>query len=211
MDYCWNCGQSTEPGQNRCSRCNADLSGTQGNFIRCSNGHIVTEGSQFCPWCGESVSQIANVSYMSADSPPSSPQRQTIRLPRPSEVRTVIYRSGDQTAEAGLPILAGFLVSFELSKQGSFFPIREGRQSIGKGAAMRIRIDDDSLSEEHAVIVYRKGQFFFEDKLSTNGSEINGQEANGQKSIKHGDILHLGSYNYVFVVIPNQTFVTEKP
>jgi RNA polymerase subunit RPABC4/transcription elongation factor Spt4 len=207
MDTCWNCGQTTQSGEKLCPRCNADLTADRGNFCRCSNGHIVSQGSQFCPWCGESISPASgsefDLALPAGNAEPSHSSRRTIRLPQPKENRTVIVRRGRETdSGGGQPALTGFLVSFSLSEQGTYFPLREGRQTIGKDRTMRIHIDDELLSGEHAVILFRKGRFIFEDRLSSNGSEVNGREAAGQIDLKHGDILTMGSHTFTLVVIP---------
>jgi pSer/pThr/pTyr-binding forkhead associated (FHA) protein len=96
----------------------------------------------------------------------------------------------------------GFLVSYTLAPAGVFFPLKEGRQNIGSGQSVRIKVVDNKLSEEHAIILYRHGRFIFEDRLSSNGSFINGREAVGQVELHHGDVLTLGSHTYIFVDIP---------
>jgi pSer/pThr/pTyr-binding forkhead associated (FHA) protein len=133
----------------------------------------------------------------------SEEPRKTVRLPDLDTKRTVIIRPGQENeADAGQPILTGFLVSYSLSRQGQFFPLREGRQTIGKGQSMRIKINDALLSEEHALILCRGGKFIFEDRLSSNGSVVNGQEVNGQVVLQHGDFLTLGAHSYTLVVVP---------
>jgi pSer/pThr/pTyr-binding forkhead associated (FHA) protein len=92
-----------------------------------------------------------------------------------------------------------------LDRTGHFFPIREGRNTIGKGDNARLKINDPLLSEEHAVILYRNSQFIFEDRLSSNGSILNGEEAVGQINLKHGDVLKLGSNEFVLLVVPRIT------
>ncbi|MDR1922455.1 MAG: FHA domain-containing protein [Candidatus Adiutrix sp.] len=229
---CPSCGRPAETAAGRCGFCGAALNEAPDAFERCSNGHIVSEGAQFCPWCGEEMrpagggrvtgpktenSRSTEPMTGPAFPPPgrfrepaTSPgpqgggQRKTMVMPRPEEKRTVIFRPDGGAAPApggGQARLVGFLVSYSLSPLGAFFPLREGRQTIGSGPAMRIRIEDDQLSGEHALILYRQGRFIFEDRLSSNGSRINGQEAAGQVELKHGDRLGLGAHTYIFVGI----------
>ncbi|MDR1608311.1 MAG: FHA domain-containing protein [Deltaproteobacteria bacterium] len=206
MSHCWNCGNQVDQGYTVCPYCQENLGADGSSFLRCSNGHIIPEGAEFCPWCGEKAAQqplSPNDSWVTAP----NPLRKTIKITNESDrKRTVIQRPGqDPVKDEGLPALVGFLVSFSLDKEGAFFPLREGRQTIGQGPKSRIKIDDKMLSEEHAVILYRNDKFVFEDKLSSNGSKINGVEAEGQKIIQHGDILGLGAHTYVLVTLPPKT------
>jgi RNA polymerase subunit RPABC4/transcription elongation factor Spt4 len=202
MEYCANCGNVIQPGELSCRRCGTAVSVAQDNFHRCSNGHVVPEGVQFCPWCGEAVKLNASLSD------PGGGARKTVQLEAPQSKRTVIFRQGaEKDPTEGLASLTGFLVSYTLSKQGKFFPLREGRQTIGKGLSARIKIDDERLSDEHGVILFRGGVFIYEDRLSSNGSIINGQDVLGQITLVHGDILRLGSHDYILVVIPTIQYI----
>ncbi|GHV57751.1 hypothetical protein FACS189460_4820 [Deltaproteobacteria bacterium] len=185
------------------------------NFIRCPNGHIAADGAQFCPWCGADMRQgggtetqkIQNTENYRDTVPLNQPggaagERRTVALTRPGDKRTIIRRPGDTADPAeGQARLVGFLVSYTLAPAGKFFELREGRQNIGSGRAVRIQVDDQQLSEEHAVILYRQGRFIFEDRLSSNGSSLNGQDVVGQMELRHGDQLTLGSHTYIFVRI----------
>ncbi|MDR0881627.1 MAG: FHA domain-containing protein [Candidatus Adiutrix sp.] len=185
------------------------------NFIRCPNGHIAPEGTQFCPWCGADIrpgggggtQKIQDTENYRDTVPLNQPGaetggRRTVTLTRPGDKRTIIKRPGDDSSpDAGQARLVGFLVSYTLSPSGKFFELREGRQNIGSGRASRIQVEDKMLSEEHAIILYRQGRFIFEDRLSSNGSSLNGQEAIGQLELKQGDQLTLGSHTYIFVCI----------
>ena len=185
------------------------------NFIRCPNGHIAAEGTQFCPWCGADIRQVGGAGTQKIQDtenyrdtvPINQPAgetggRRTVAMTRPGDKRTVIKRPGDDSSpDGGQARLVGFLVSYTLSPAGKFFELREGRQNIGSVRSARIQVEDKLLSEEHAVILYRQGRFIFEDRLSSNGSSVNGQEAIGQLELKHGDQLTLGSHTYIFVSI----------
>jgi predicted component of type VI protein secretion system len=115
---------------------------------------------------------------------------------------TLIFRDG-RAEEDNLHKLVGFLVSYTIFSDGAYFPLREGRQSIGRRKNMNICIlTDRLLSEEHAVIIYRDGRFIFKDNGSTNGSFVNGKEVLEQTRLENGDTIKMGTHTYTLVVIP---------
>lgn len=137
----------------------------------------------------------------------SSESRRTVIIPQDGGGKTVIAgqpiaasREGSESPEGSAVV--GFLVSYTLNPNGAIFQLRQGRQSIGKGLDARIRVQDQLLSDEHAILLYRNEKFIFEDRLSSNGTTINGLEAIGQLIVKHGDCLKMGSHAYILVTIP---------
>ena len=192
------------------------------NFSRCSNGHIIPYGAEFCPWCGEVASNApggsapassprAEDSYVSieagntidASASAARSEKQTIVLDKSpvAPERTVVMRPRSTQNVTGRVV--GFLVTYDQDPQGTSYPLHEGRQTIGRGDDVTIRIDDTQLSKEHAVILYRNGMFLFEDRLSSNGTLLNGKDAIGQYELHHGDVLKMGTAKYVFVEIPH--------
>lgn len=181
------------------------------NFSRCSNGHIIPYGAEFCPWCGESAGGSPKVAspVVNNDSPKTINMEQTGGMethtmvlnesPVASE-RTVIMRP--KGSKNNTSRIVGFLITYDASQEGSFYPLHEGRETIGRGSDASISINDSKLSKEHAVILYRNNKFIFEDRLSTNGSLLNGKDAIGQFELHHGDIIEMGMAKYIFVEIP---------
>jgi hypothetical protein len=126
--------------------------------------------------------------------------RRTVRIPRPDHQGTLIFRDGVE-AEDSKRKLVGFLVSYTLSTEGAFFPLTEGRQTIGRRRGMRINVTDMRLSEAHAVIVYNDGKFTFTDLCSTNGSVVDGKEVLEPTLLENGSEIKMGSHTYHFVAI----------
>ena len=67
---------------------------------------------------------------------------------------------------------------------------------------MALKIDDPKLSGEHAVLLYCKSRFIFEDRLSSNGSYLNGEKVIGQKEVFHGGRLDLGDHSFILTGVP---------
>ncbi len=181
---------------------------------RCPNGHIIPFGSDFCPWCGETAGNNsvdmpaagnddpARTSNMEQTGSTGSMGIHTVMLDESplAQDRTVIMRPQD--SKRNISRIVGFLMTYDTAQAGTYYPLHEGRQTVGRGSGATITINDSQLSQEHAVILYRNSKFLFEDSLSTNGSVLNGKEAVGQLELHHGDILEMGNAKYVIVEIP---------
>jgi pSer/pThr/pTyr-binding forkhead associated (FHA) protein len=97
--------------------------------------------------------------------------------------------------------LAGFLVSYEGNDLGSFYPIYQGKNVVGRKAAadgLDIEIDHPTTSSRHAVVFASAcpGRFKVEDSGSTNGTFINDQKlVKGIcQELSDGDKLRFGGY-----------------
>jgi hypothetical protein len=104
--------------------------------------------------------------------------------------------------------LAGFLVSYEQSEIGVFWPLYQGQNVIGrKGAAqgLDIEIDHPTTSSRHAVIYAsaRPGRLKIEDPGSTNGTFVaDAMLERGKKhELRDGDALRFGGFSVIVKVI----------
>lgn len=105
-------------------------------------------------------------------------------------------------------MLAGFLVSYESTELGVFWPIYQGTNSVGrKGAApgLDIEIDHPTTSSRHAVIhaTARPGRLRVEDPGSTNGTFLGEQmlEKNKPHELRDGDAVRFGGFNVIVKII----------
>ncbi len=72
-------------------------------------------------------------------------------------------------------------------------PIPLGEISLlGRAADNTIRIDDPTISQHHARIGFRSGQWILEDLGSRNGTRVNGITVEGPLVITYGDDLQFG-------------------
>jgi pSer/pThr/pTyr-binding forkhead associated (FHA) protein/RNA polymerase subunit RPABC4/transcription elongation factor Spt4 len=215
---CKFCGNLIGPDQKHCRVCGKSPGEMGEPFVRCSKGHIVTDGAEFCPWCGELVKQAqvtqntenrtVQMTEQMTNNVTYETDRKTIRIPSTDtlkfnggEDRTVVMRPGGKKDGPPRGRIVGFLVSYTISPSGKFYTLYEGRETIGRKNTT-ICIDDTQLSSEHAVLLHRNGRFIFEDRLSTNGSKVNGRDVLGQIDLNHGDVLEMGSHIYILVSIP---------
>jgi pSer/pThr/pTyr-binding forkhead associated (FHA) protein len=62
---------------------------------------------------------------------------------------------------------------------------------IGRGLAADLRLDEDSVSRRHAILVHRGSGSRILDDRSSNGTIVNGREVT-QADLCNGDVLVLG-------------------
>jgi pSer/pThr/pTyr-binding forkhead associated (FHA) protein len=115
---------------------------------------------------------------------------------------------GPTVADASLRVLAGFLVSYETTELGVFWPIYQGQNVVGrKGAApgLDIEIDHPTTSSRHAVIhaTARPGKLRVEDPGSTNGTFLGEHmiEKNKSHDLRDGDAVRFGGFNVIVKII----------
>lgn len=104
--------------------------------------------------------------------------------------------------------LAGFLVSFEGNDRGTFWPLYQGKNVIGRKAAVEgldIEIDHPTTSSRHAVVhaAARPGSLKLEDPGSTNGTYLNEEKvAKGMPvELRDGDTLRFGGYTTTVKIV----------
>ncbi len=109
---------------------------------------------------------------------------------------------------SGLRVLAGFLISYESTELGVFWPIYQGQNIVGrKGAApgLDIEIDHPTTSSRHAIIhaTARPGKLRVEDPGSTNGTFLGEHmlEKNKQHELRDGEAVRFGGFNVIVKII----------
>ncbi len=64
---------------------------------------------------------------------------------------------------------------------------------IGRSEANTIVLSDPSVSAEHALLSYRLGQWWVEDRGSTNGTLVNDMRIEQPTVLATGDVIRLGA------------------
>jgi pSer/pThr/pTyr-binding forkhead associated (FHA) protein len=75
---------------------------------------------------------------------------------------------------------------------GRLFDLDE-ELTIGRAAGCQITLDDTFVSQLHARVFRREGQFLVEDLGSTNGTYLNRQKVTGPMVLRPGDELQIGN------------------
>lgn len=114
-------------------------------------------------------------------------------------------------ADNGKPI-RGFLYSISRGVVGEFWPLRQGKNTIGSSANCDICLPEATVSEEHASITIRileaqgKTIASLKDTDSTNGTRINGVDVDFDANpCKNGDIIRFGlNYECLLILIDTE-------
>ncbi len=72
-------------------------------------------------------------------------------------------------------------------------PVPEGEFTVGRASDAYIRVEDPSVSRQHARLVNNADGFFLEDLGSGNGTALQGAYLSGRAKIKPGDLVHIGA------------------
>ena len=72
-----------------------------------------------------------------------------------------------------------------------------GSAIVGRGTGCDIFIDDGTLSRQHFVIEYTRGEFYIQDLETTNGTFLNGIKVTHRRRIEKGDVLRAGDLEMI--------------
>jgi FHA domain len=104
--------------------------------------------------------------------------------------------------------LRGFLVSYQSSTQGDFWPLHGGRKMVGRansGEQVDIPLADATISSRHAALIVdaTAGSVQVEDTGSTNGTFVNEEHIgfNGKRDLRDGDKVRFGGFSTVIKVV----------
>ena len=98
--------------------------------------------------------------------------------------------------------IIGILVSYSWKPEGQVFPVREGRNLIGRGEECEIRVTEDaSMSQVNSHITFRQN-FVLGDMVSMSGTDLNGEPVEEQfRPLTNYAQIRTGSTHWTFVVI----------
>ena len=96
--------------------------------------------------------------------------------------------------------VVGWLVGLNGPSRGEAFPVRMGRNVIGRDRRSDIVINDDQASSHHADLVFRpeERRFILMDHNSTNGTYVNEMEIEPRRDLIEKDIVRIGSHRFLF-------------
>lgn len=79
----------------------------------------------------------------------------------------------------------------EAAERGASYPLLP-MTSLGRAPTNTIVIDDVYCSQEHALVIWRGGQWWLEDRNSSNGTLLNGDPVREPVVISSGDVIGVG-------------------
>jgi hypothetical protein len=96
--------------------------------------------------------------------------------------------------------VVGWLVGLSGAARGESFPVRMGRNIIGRDRKSDIVINDDQASSHHADLVFRpeEKRFILMDHNSTNGTYVNETEIEPRRDLMPQDVIRIGSQRFIF-------------
>ena len=126
-------------------------------------------------------------------SAPLPPTQRTIAVPRPD------HRVNSPHADPPRYVV-GWLIAINGPSRGESFPLRVGRNVIGRDRRSDVIIVDDQASTHHADLVFRpeERRFILMDHNSTNGTFVNDQEIEPRRDLTSKDIVRVGTQSYLF-------------
>ena len=95
----------------------------------------------------------------------------------------------------------GFHVWIEEGDVTRLVPLHGPVTHVGRGFSAHLRLEDQSVSRRHAVIVEHSGGTRILDDRSANGTFVNGRRVS-EAALSDRDVIQLGAVTLVFVEIP---------
>jgi len=95
--------------------------------------------------------------------------------------------------------LVGWLVTYSFDPLGVGFEVYEGLNVIGSGANCNITINDETMSDRHATVLFRAEKYKIRDELSTFGTLVNGEDIETDAvDLRDGDVITMGETTFLF-------------
>jgi hypothetical protein len=130
---------------------------------------------------------------------PAPPDRTRPRAPAPSAVpkppkpkkaprRTVVGAAPNPHA----PVVGRLVVVEPPESRGIAYSLAD-EISVGRAPGCQVTIDDTFVSQVHARVFSREGNYLVEDLGSTNGTYVNSKKVSGAMIMQRGDRLQVGN------------------
>ena len=198
---------------------------------RCDNGHFIDESWDICPYCPNDAAEpeIPVVRPRAIESAPATapaavrePAVRPITAARPAPLsagaaalqfapntqpeRTVAASKIDASQQKRYVV--GWLVGLSGAIRGESYPVRMGRNVIGRDRRSDIVINDDQASSHHADLVFRpeERRFILMDHNSTNGTYVNEAEIEPRRDLSGKDVVRIGSHRFIFMPLCHDGF-----
>ena len=160
----------------------------------CKNGHQMEEGWSECFYCMRTGFRTAATAQAGKTRPEMGATRPDVGLqPQPQSAAAFDGAKTVPLAAIKRAPVVGWLVALSGPLKGEDFRLREGKNSIGTGSEVSVRLQDPAVSHLHASLNYKDGKFLLTDLDSTNGTFVNDEsEAAARAELKDGDTIRVG-------------------
>lgn len=204
---------------------------------RCDNGHFIDESWDICPYCPQDAGEpeIPVVRPRAVEAAPPPPRLVTSAAAGFNPPERLVTSGGagfsppdrDGSLKAAAPqpppmertvaaaqlnaakrYVVGWLVSLNGASRGESFPVRMGRNVIGRDRRSDVVVNDDQASSHHADLVFRpeEKRFILMDHNSTNGTYVNESEIEPRRDLAPKDIIRIGSHRFLFTPLCHDGF-----
>lgn len=200
---------------------------------RCDNGHFIDESWDLCPYCpqDDAEPEIPVVRPRAVDpSPPTRPTSGGPAVAAPATSPETGVRGGHHRPTSGAMLavqpppmertvaaaqinamkryVVAWLVGLNGHSRGESFPVRMGRNVLGRDKRSDIVIQDDQASSHHADLVFRpeERRFILMDHNSTNGTYVNDQEIEPRRDLSAKDVIRIGNQKFLFTPLCHDGF-----
>jgi len=104
--------------------------------------------------------------------------------------------------------VVAWLVGLSGTSRGESFPVRMGRNIIGRDRRSDIVIHDEQASSHHADLVFRpeEKRFILMDHNSTNGTYVNEMEIEPRRDLSAKDVIRIGAQQFLFTPLCHDGF-----
>lgn len=148
------------------------------------------------------LSRVEAAAESRAHLPPSSASAVAVEPP-PME-RTVAAAQ----IHSSKRYVVGWLVALNGALRGESFPVRMGRNVIGRDKRSDVVIHDEQASSHHADLVFRpeERRFILMDHNSTNGTYVNEMEIEPRRDLAAKDVIRIGAQRFLFTPLCHDGF-----
>jgi hypothetical protein len=121
--------------------------------------------------------------------------------------RTIAVQKLDPSAQPKRYVV-GWLVGLNGASRGESYPVRMGRNVLGRDRRSDIVVNDDQASSHHADLVFRpeERRFILMDHNSTNGTYVNEGEIEPRRDLADQDVIRIGSHRFLFMPLCHEGF-----
>ncbi len=208
------------------------------NLVRCKNGHYYDSDTYAtCPHCSESAEDLNKTVSFAASAPddlmattdfgsigantapvPNFTVSQDAVSEQPQynadDVKTVSVFQKDSDAEEPVSPIVGWLVCTKGRFYGKDFPLRSGRNFIGRNADMDICLAGENTvsRDRHAIVIYepRKNIFLAQPGESRELFYVNGNVVLSSTEIHKNDVLQIGDVSLMLIPCCDESFNWES-
>ncbi|MGZ7040292.1 MAG: FHA domain-containing protein, partial [Thermoanaerobaculia bacterium] len=104
--------------------------------------------------------------------------------------------------------VVGWLVGLNGATRGESYPVRIGRNVLGRDRRSDIIVQDEQASLHHADLVFRpeERRFILMDHNSTNGTYVNDAEIEPRRDLAPKDVIRIGAQRFLFMPLCHEGF-----